>query len=62
MQTADESQHSASGNAREGLSFVLDNGDKFEEGDTLRAFNTISQVWPRALLAQLPKMERLACN
>ncbi|DBA99058.1 TPA: hypothetical protein ACH3X1_014197 [Trebouxia sp. C0004] len=29
--------------AREGLSFVLDNGDTFEDGDTLRAFNTISQ-------------------
>ena len=53
MQSLDESQHSASGNTMEGLSFILDNGDKFEDGDTLRAFNTISQVCSHALLAHL---------
>ncbi|DBA65621.1 TPA: hypothetical protein ACH3X2_002681 [Trebouxia sp. C0005] len=39
----DDSLQSTAEAAREGLSFVLDNGDTFEEGDTLRAFNTISQ-------------------
>ena len=42
----DDSLQSTAEAAREGLSFVLDNGDTFEEGDTLRAFNTISQVCP----------------
>lgn len=55
MQCLDESQQSASGNTVEGLSFILDNGDDFEDGDTLRAFNTISQVWPLALLTHLQR-------
>ncbi len=41
---ADDSLQSTAEAAREGLSFVLDNGDASEDGDTLRAFNTISQV------------------
>ena len=43
-QGEDDSLQSTAEVAREGLSFVLDNGDTFEDGDTLRAFNTISQV------------------
>ncbi|DBB14077.1 TPA: hypothetical protein ACH3X3_001037 [Trebouxia sp. C0006] len=43
VQGADDSLQSAAEMGREGLSFVLDNGDTFEDGDTLRAFNTISQ-------------------
>ena len=46
VQGADDSLQSAAEMGREGLSFVLDNGDTFEDGDTLRAFNTISQVCP----------------
>ena len=46
VQVADDSLQSTAEVAREGLSFVLDNGDTFEDGDTLRAFNTISQVCP----------------
>ncbi len=46
VQGADDSLQSTAEVAREGLSFVLDNGDTFEDGDTLRAFNTISQVCP----------------
>ena len=44
VQGGDDSRQSTAEVAREGLSFVLDNGDAFEDGDTLRAFNTISQV------------------
>lgn len=46
VQGKDDSLQSTAEVAREGLSFVLDNGDTFEDGDTLRAFNTISQVCP----------------
>lgn len=46
VQGADDSLQSTAEAAREGLSFLLDNGDTFEDGDTLRAFNTVSQVWP----------------
>ena len=60
MQCLDESQQSVSGNTTEGLSFILDNGDKFEDGDSLRAFNTISQVCPCALLAHLQRRVLLA--
>lgn len=46
VQGEDDLLQSTAEVAGEGLSFALDSGDTFEDGDTLRAFNTISQVCP----------------
>lgn len=55
------SQHDvvqAPGDPRSTLVFTLDNGDPFERGDTLKAFNTISQV---QLMQSLPAL-CIVCN